>query len=302
MKTIATIPLHNCPPRLVIASVLAGLCGFGFVACGGHSSSSGAPPPPPPPPPANYRVLDLTLGTLAAATVAAPDLANAQFKTTSIVFHRVPAGTMQRGAAAASLGAQADETQTIVPVAEYWLAVFELTQAQWQALAGANDAPWTRLAPAGVVGGGAIAADRPAYGLSATAVIGALSAYSANRPFQLVLPSDDQWEYACRAGTVTLFSWGDSLDPAVAGLYAVARETASGPAGPKAVGGRQPNAFGFYDMLGNVREWTIGAAPILRGGAWSDNLVLCRSANLFRSVDQDSRYALAGARLVLVAP
>ena len=210
---------------------------------------------------------------------------------------------MQRGSPAASLGAQADETLATVPVTEYWLAVFELTQAQWQALAGANDAPWMSLAPAGVVGGDAIAPDRPAYGLSAAAMISALSAYSANRPFQLVLPSDDQWEYACRAGTVTLFSWGDSLDPAVAGLHAVARETATGAAGPKAVGGRLPNAFGFYDMHGNVREWTIGgAAPILRGGAWSDNLVLCRSANLFRSVDQDSRYALAGARLVLVAP
>lgn len=298
----------SCPfpwRRLAPALLLAGLCGLGVVACGGKTSTSAhpVPPVPPPPPPANYRVLDLASGTLAAGTVAAPDLANAQFRTTSIVFHRVPAGTLQRGAAAASLGAQADETQTIVGVTEYWLAVFELTQAQWQALAGANDAPWLRLAPAGVVGAGAIAADRPACGLSAAAVVGVLSAYSANRPFQLVLPGDDQWEYACRSGTATLFSWGDSLDPAVAGLYAVARETAAGAAGPKAVGGRVPNAFGFYDLHGNVREWARGAAgPILRGGSWSDNLVLCRSANLFRAVDQDSRYALAGARLVLVAP
>jgi hypothetical protein len=52
-------------------------------------------------------------------------------------------------------------------------------------------------------------------------------------------------------------------------------------------------------MSGNVREWVIATPPVLRGGGWSDNVLLSRSANRFVAIDNDFRHALSGARLVL---
>jgi formylglycine-generating enzyme required for sulfatase activity len=74
------------------------------------------------------------------------------------------------------------------------------------------------------------------------------------------IPSEAQWEYACRAGTATTWYWGD--DPAQAEKYAW-------PSGRNAVGGKLPNAFGLFDMLGNAAEITLGQdnSAIARGGS-----------------------------------
>ena len=120
---------------------------------------------------------------------------------------------------------------------------------------------------------------------------------------QVAIPTNDQWEYACRGPTTTLFFWGDTLDAVTAANFAVTRETASGATGPQSViSGRFSNGFGLWDMAGNVRERTKdGSTYDLRGGGWSDNLLRCRSANLITTVDI-YRHALSGARLVLSAP
>jgi sulfatase modifying factor 1 len=63
------------------------------------------------------------------------------------------------------------------------------------------------------------------------------------------LPTEAQWEYACRAGSEAIFASGDTLDPE----YGVSGET--GTKNPLEVGSRKPNAWGFHDMHGNVWEW-----------------------------------------------
>jgi formylglycine-generating enzyme required for sulfatase activity len=107
------------------------------------------------------------------------------------------------------------------------------------------------------------------------------------------LPTEAQWEYACRAGTTTKYSWGDDINPKLA-YY-----TDSGPKKPTAVGSYRPNPWGFFDMHGNVYEWTAdwyqaayptgnpvvdptgpasGSSGVLRGGSWYDDGAGLRSA------------------------
>ena len=68
--------------------------------------------------------------------------------------------------------------------------------------------------------------------------------------WEFTLPTDAQWEYACRAGTTTKYSWGDDINPKLANY----RD--SGLKKTREVGSYRPNEWGFFDMHGNVSEWT----------------------------------------------
>ena len=97
-------------------------------------------------------------------------------------------------------------------------------------------------------------------------------------PLRARLPGEAEWEYACRAGSSGAYPWGDRFDTENVWCWINSRGS------PRPVGTRRPNAWGFHDVLGNVREWCAApdstseedersSAPghrVLRGGSWND--------------------------------
>ena len=152
----------------------------------------------------------------------------------------------------------------------FYMGRYPVTQAQYEAVMGKN--PSCFKGP-----------NRPVEEVSwedAQAFCEKLSA-KLNRKFRL--PSEAEWEYACRAGTTTRYYSGDGLDDlARAGWF---EGNSGGETHP--VGEKEPNAFGLYDMHGNVWEWCAGAdslGRVCRGGSWSIAPGNCRSAYRLRGI------------------
>jgi formylglycine-generating enzyme required for sulfatase activity len=139
--------------------------------------------------------------------------------------------------------------------------------------------------------------------------------------FTFRLPSEAEWEYACRAGTQTRFFFGDSVVTAEGKTAAdyMWYKGNNEPPGTKAVGQKLPNAWGLYDMHGNVWEWCqdwyhdsyqgapVDGSPweepvskfrILHGGDWDNEARTCRSANRNDHRGPDDRSPDLGFRLV----
>jgi len=128
------------------------------------------------------------------------------------------------------------------------------------------------------------------------------------------LPTEAEWEYACRAGSTTRFYYGD--DDVRLGVHAWYNDNADKTTHP--VGEKKPNAWGLYDMLGNVREWcadwygdydsnvvtdptgaSTGSNRVLRGGSWNISAVNCLSAHR-NHVGPSNRFINNGLRVVVL--
>lgn len=239
---------------------------------------------------ANYVVLDLvTLKEQPKESV--PDLvSNPEYKDRYLVFKEVTSGSTIVGTATSGFGLQSDETRATTSTGRYLISVFEITQAQWTRLAGTS--PWLTLPSslAGVVG-----ADKSAIGVSANNVSSMLTAY-ANGSYHLRLPTAVEWERACRSGSGATYAWGEALDEVTVSVHAIVNETAGGVVGPRVVGTRAANAYGLYDMHGNV--WELTSDGDIRGGSWRDSLPSARAANKM-TIDEGTAHPLVGLRLVL---
>lgn len=191
----------------------------------------------------------------------------------------VPAGSFSRG----------DERGATYVGKPFLLGKTEVTQAQWEAVMGNN--------PSSFKG-----ADRPVERVSwddAMAFCKKLTERerAAGRlpdGYEYTLPTEAQWEYACRAGTRGDYGGTGKLDDMGWYYGSSGRQT-------RPVAQKQANAWGFYDMHGNVREWCLdksGDNRIFRGGSWSYDADGCRSS--YRDYDRpDSRYGSLGVRLAL---
>jgi formylglycine-generating enzyme required for sulfatase activity len=118
------------------------------------------------------------------------------------------------------------------------------------------------------------------------------------------LPTEDESEYAHRAGTETRYYWGDSDDPSVVAQYAWYYGNSYNKTHP--VGQKLPNDWGLYDMSGNVWEWLYSASTsdrVRRGGGFVSRASSLGSEFRFRdSLHEGNRHYTFGFRLVLVAP
>ncbi|HYE04179.1 MAG TPA: formylglycine-generating enzyme family protein [Planctomycetota bacterium] len=274
---------------LAIAALTSG-CGGG----GGGSSSGGSLSADIGLVSADYLVLDLATGAVETRQ-AIGDLS--AYRSGQMVFRSVDAASCTIGSAPGDFGHQSDETETASSVGKYYIAICEVTQAQWQAIGGAT--PWTDPDQAAI--GGTAAGGKPAFALSFDAVQDGLAAWNGTHAVRLALPTPVQWEHACRGGSGDEYSWGPEHDEATAELYAAVSETAAGVSGPRVVASLGANALGIYDAHGNVWEWAAVTATTgqLRGGSWSDSLSMARCANKVE-LDEFTEHALVGARLVLV--
>jgi formylglycine-generating enzyme required for sulfatase activity len=201
----------------------------------------------------------------------------------------------------------------------FYMGKYEVTQAQWQAVMGNNPSNFKNCDQCPV--------EHVAWD-DAQEFIKKLN--SMNDGYTYRLPSEAEWEYACRAGTTGDYAgdldsmgwyWENSGDARLSGEWNYDKLAANNDR-THPVGQKQPNAFGLYDMHGNVWEWcedvwhenynevpTDGSAwvsggeqyrRVARGGAWAFNAGDLRSANRF-SLPPDNRDDFVGVRLVAVA-
>jgi formylglycine-generating enzyme required for sulfatase activity len=192
-----------------------------------------------------------------------------------VVMARVPTHASVVGSPEGTVFVDADEMpQRTVTMPGYFVAITELTQAQWQVLAGTT--PWTSLAEV------ASGPELPATGISYQQVITLLADASARLGVTLTLPSADEWEDAARAGATGASAF-DPADVTARDAQAWVAENQNGNGAAHVVAQRNANAWGLYDTQGNVWEFIQARADdsvcVVRGGSWSEPARTARFGN-----------------------
>ena len=208
-----------------------------------------------------------------------------------------PASEKGRFNPASKIGSEVgDETQHEVTITKpFYMGKFEVTQEQWETVMGNNPSSKTK------------GAKLPVTDVSWNDSKEFIKKLNASTKVNYRLPSEAEWEYACRAGTSTVYSFGDNLTNSDANING---------GGIKAVGSYKPNAFGLYDMHGNVFELCedrcanyptgpvtdpIGPASgrdcVFRGGAYTCTVLGVRSAYRNSDLGPTDRFGSFGFRL-----
>lgn len=166
------------------------------------------------------------------------------YKTTNLVLRRIEPGTFTMG--------RSGEKHQVTLTKPYYIGIFEVTQTQYQLVTGSNPSFYkSNTWPVNNVSWTAIRGDMEWGWVSDSSFMGRLQARTG---LEFDLPTEAQWEYACRAGTTSAFNNGGSTSNDLNNIARWPGNT-SGSWGPVTVGAYQPNAWGLYDMHGNVQEW-----------------------------------------------
>ena len=207
----------------------------------------------------------------------------------------IPAGKFVMGSPASEKGHRVNETQHEVTLTKpFYMGKYEVTQEQWDAVM-INNRSFYR------------GPKLPVTSVSWENCQEFIKKLNAKTSGGYRLPTEAEWEYSCRAGTTTAYSYGDSItknDSNVEGLST------------KVVGSYKPNAFGLYDMHGNVWEWCedwkvdypkeavidpkgpeAGKNRVLRGGSFTGVGMHSRSANWFDNLPSTWNIDYLGFRL-----
>ena len=213
---------------------------------------------------------------------------------------RVPAGSFRMGSEAS--GSDEKPVHSVTFAEPFYIGKYAITQEQWQAVTGSN--------PSGFPD-----PRNPVEQVSWNACQDFLKKLNDKTGRMFALPSEAEWEYACRAGSTTEYCFGD----AESGLGEYAWHDSNSGDTTHPVGQKKPNAWGLYDTHGNVWEWcedvshgSYEGAPadgsawlqggdhgvrVLRGGSWGLNPGYCRSAHRLRAAPMDAWYRY-GVRVV----
>ncbi len=277
---------------------------------------------------ADYLVFNLLNGKIKYQNNG-PDLSDDTCRTTELWLRWIPAGTFTMGSPEDELGRSDNETQHQVTLTQgYWIGVFEVTQKQYELITGGNPSyykgdtrPVEQVSYEDIRGTDA-GAGWPSGG-HAVDVGSFLGKLRAKTGLEFDLPTEAQWEYACRAGTTTALNSGKDLtnkgecpNMAEVGRYQRNRSDGKGGSQHTNVGCYLPNAWGLYDMHGNVIECCLdmygdypseavidpqgpeaGSYRVRRGGYWNLNAQDCRSA-LHTYGSPSARSYYVGFRLV----
>ena len=229
---------------------------------------------------------------------------------TGMRFVLIPAGDFQMGSPPEETGHEAQEVPYRVRLTSaFYLGKFEVTQEQWRQVMGTEPSWFSTCGP-----------DCPVERVDwhqAQEFVARLSTLSGH---DFRLPTEAEWEYACRAGAASPYSTGSTL-PATAANYDGRYPnpgSAPGPyrGGPVPVGSFPANAWGLHDLHGNVWEWTSDShcpyperavenpraecaseTKVIRGGSWAFNADSSRCALRYTHRPADSGYSL-GLRVV----
>jgi formylglycine-generating enzyme required for sulfatase activity len=244
--------------------LLGGLCGILLLVGSLVATEAGNPESPHRTPPEKTIVFDLGGGIKMELVLIRP-------------------GTFRMGDANGD--AEEKPVHKVAIEKPFYLGKFEVTQEQWKAVMGFNRSHFQ---------GAKLPVERISWE-DCRAFVKKLNEKFPKSSVTFRLPTEAEWEYACRAGTSTRYGFGD--DATKLGEYAWFENNAGGKTHP--VGQKKPNAWGLYDMCGNVWEWcgdwyedqyyaqspennptgpAEGSHRILRGGSWSDGPSSCRSA------------------------
>ncbi len=272
-------------------------------------------------------VLLLSLSPLAAL---AQEKAKLLTNSIGMKLVEIPAGSFTMGSPPDEAERDAGELSHKVTITRpFYLGVYEVSQREFKQIVTDN----RQQAHFHASNGGGV--DHPIENILSTSAVDFCTKLSAiaeekNAGRTYRLPTEAEWEYACRAGTQTPFHYGDSLSAEQAnfnGLYPYgSSEKGTYARKTMQVGSFQPNAFGLYDMHGNVAEWCAdwydklyyqdspeedplgppeGAQSdgfgkfyvVARGGSWLDDARACRSAYRFRAMTTNN-YKMIGFRVV----